>query len=225
MNLYRLAPRWMRRKLYAILAERQRFWRESEDGRMPKVKLTEKHISNLRPLLNRKSLLQHLPHNAVVAEIGVAAGDFSKQILEVCQPKELHLIDSWASERYSLSLKRKVQADFGSHINSGQVFIHEKDSIEAASHFADGHFDWIYLDTDHSYEQTALELLAYQRKIKPGGFITGHDFIIGNWISGVRYGVIPAVYEFCAAQNWELAFMTMDWDEFPSFGITSSADA
>ncbi len=44
---------------------------------------------------DRHELIKYLPRNAVVAEIGVATGDFSERILTVCQPKELHLIDPW----------------------------------------------------------------------------------------------------------------------------------
>jgi len=41
---------------------------------------------------------------------------------------------------------------------AGQVHIHRQTSIQAAANFADGYVDWIYIDTDHSYETTAQEL-------------------------------------------------------------------
>lgn len=90
-------------------------------------------------------------------------------------------------------------------------------STEAAQDFEDGYFDWIYIDTDHSYETTRDELELYAPKMKPGGIIAGHDYKIGNWISMYRYGVIEAVHEFCVKHNWELIYLTVEPSESQSF--------
>ena len=45
-----------------------------------------------------KDLLRFLPKNAVVAEIGIAKGDFSAQILEQSSPKRRYLIDPWVHQ-------------------------------------------------------------------------------------------------------------------------------
>ena len=37
--------------------------------------------------------------------------------------------------------------------------------------FKDDYFDWIYIDTDHSYPTTIGELEAYAPKIKENGII------------------------------------------------------
>ncbi len=84
-----------------------------------------------------------------------------------------------------------------------------------------GHsFDWVYLDTYHSYQVTADELLLLKDKVKIDGIIAGHDYIIGNWIRDCRYGVIEAVHEFCFKQNWELIYITINKNEMPSFAIS-----
>ena len=46
----------------------------------------------------RENFLRFLPKNAVVAEIGVATGDFSAQILALSKPKRFHLIDPWVHQ-------------------------------------------------------------------------------------------------------------------------------
>ena len=51
----------------------------------------------------RKFLLEMMPKNSVCAEIGVNQGQFSKEILEVVQPKKLHLIDPWAGEDHAVN--------------------------------------------------------------------------------------------------------------------------
>lgn len=65
-------------------------------------KLAKKHIENARLLENRIGLLSTLNKGGVVAEVGVASGDFSEQILNICQPKTLHLIDYWEKTKRSM---------------------------------------------------------------------------------------------------------------------------
>jgi hypothetical protein len=47
--------------------------------------------------------LEMLPNRGIGAEIGVFRGEFTRHILRVAQPRELHLIDGWwelYGERY-----------------------------------------------------------------------------------------------------------------------------
>jgi hypothetical protein len=58
---------------------------------------------------NRISLLSLLPKFGRVAEIGVAEGEFSQEILARTTPKHLHLIDPWVHQEvpgYPLDGKR-----------------------------------------------------------------------------------------------------------------------
>ena len=55
--------------------------------------------------------------------------------------------------------------------------------------------------------------------MKKGGIIAGHDYIIGNWNDGHRYGVIEAVREFCLKYHWEMIYLTHELDDHPSFAI------
>lgn len=189
------------------------------DSKIPLSSLSPKHIENLKALVDRFALLDVLPKNAVVAEIGVDTGDFSKAILEQCSPKKLHLIDAWGTERYHKGKRNLVTERFAKPLKDGQVVLHEGLSTEVGHEFPDHYFDWVYIDTDHSYQTTLAELLLYHKKVKVGGYITGHDFIIGSWAGLVRYGVIDAVYEFCNSHDWELVYLTMEHKAHPSFAI------
>ncbi|MEO1543456.1 MAG: hypothetical protein AAFR75_05485 [Pseudomonadota bacterium] len=55
--------------------------------KVPRTDLTARQIANLKALPNRFDLLEALPRNGNVAEIGVANGEFSEQILKLSQPK------------------------------------------------------------------------------------------------------------------------------------------
>ncbi len=193
--------------------------REARVQALPRVRLAEKHMRNCQTVLDRATLLTRLPRWGTVAELGVDRGDFSAQILALAEPRRLHLVDTWGCERYHAGLHEAVQQRFAAELAEGRVQVHRKTSLDAAADFPDGHFDWLYLDTDHSYETTARELRRYAAKVKPNGLIAGHDYTMGNWASGYRYGVIEAVHEFCVEQHWELVFLTVDQTESPSFAI------
>ncbi len=77
----------------------------------------------------------------------------------------------------------------------------------------------MYLDTNHQYETTRKELIAASRKVRSGGFIAGHDYVTGNFTDGIRYGVIPAVNEFCNSEGWSLRYLTNEPDRHLSFAI------
>ncbi|MEO6036845.1 MAG: class I SAM-dependent methyltransferase [Saprospiraceae bacterium] len=182
---------------------------------VPKYELQEKHFAHLKAVGNRQKLLELLPKNGEVAELGVYRGDFSALILEITAPAKLHLVDTWEQK----DLRTLVEQKFAPEIITGQVALHAGLSTAVADDFAEDYFDWIYIDTDHSYNTTKAELEKYSHAIKPNGIIAGHDFIVGNWNGSVKYGVIEAVYEFCVRHDWEIIYLTMEQNEYPSFAI------
>jgi len=181
--------------------------------------LSAKHLSGAQLLPSRHTLLERLPHKGTIAELGVDEGDFSAQILKVCSPHKLHLVDSWGSATYDKSKQDSVYARFVTPQQLGTVEINLGRSTNVAEQFEDSYFDWIYIDTDHSYAVTKAELLAYHKKIKPGGYLAGHDYILGNWTHRIRYGVKEAVHEFCIEHDWKIVYLTMECPGYPSFAL------
>ena len=186
---------------------------------VPKVLLSKKHMQNCELLLDRLEMLSKLKKRGEIAEIGVAQGDFSELILKITEPKSLHLIDIWSSKTYNAGLFKKVATKFKELIDGGRVQIHRKLSTDAAGDFQDNYFDWIYIDTTHSYDMTREELVKYAPKVKHNGIIAGHDYTMGNWDSLNKYGVIEAVHEFCVKYGWELVYLTVEPTENQSFAI------
>lgn len=188
-------------------------------AKLPLIALQPVHIKQAQLLVNRNAMLELLPERGVVAEIGVAGGDFSRRILDITKPKKLFLIDFWGSLRYGDDLCESVHNRFKHELEKEQVEIIRGMSTETANQFDDGLFDWIYIDTDHSYATTIAELRIYAPKMKCGGIIAGHDYSMGNWDEHYRYGVIEAVYEFCSEFAFEFLYLTMDLSENQSFAI------
>lgn len=211
-------PRQIASKGYATINQPLVKKREAFKKSLPEYKLEAKHTQGGVLLPSRRALLELMPKDSVVAEIGVANGDFSEEILELAAPKTLHLVDCWDSERYQ-SGKTTVDRKFQEQIESEQVRINRGLSVDVLKTFENDYFDWVYIDTDHSYKTTALELLEGERVVKPGGRILGHDFCTGNVVKPLVYGVIQAVNEFCVRNNWGYEYVTLESDGHFSFCI------
>jgi Methyltransferase domain len=181
-------------------------------------------FADCRVLSSRSELLKALPHGGVVAEIGVADGDYSVEILSLNEPATLHLIDTWESERYSGGLRR-VQSRFAREIAAGSVMVHRGRSVDVLPALTSKSLDWLYLDTTHAYADTVQELRLCASLMKDGGRIAGHDFCTGNPYSGIPYGVIQAVYEFCREHEWGFEYIALDGDGCFSFCLKQISHA
>ena len=141
--------------------------------------------------LVRQKLLEGLPKGGVVAEIGVWEGAFSERILEICAPRELHLIDPWLymPEFPNTGFGRRKNADLmesryesvvAKFADRPEVRIHRATSQDALPLLPDGTFDWVYIDGNHNEPFISTDLRLCLSKVKPNGIIAGDDF---NWQS------------------------------------------
>jgi hypothetical protein len=187
----------------------------------------------------RENLVRFLPKGGVAAEIGVAQGNFAATLLANAAPTKLHLIDPWApSERDGDERKR---AEFLSTIAAGsdpapppnpagdrelqavrerfkgdaRVEFHRQYSYRAAATFPDKHFDFVYLDGDHTYEYVLRDLFDFAAKVKDGGLILGHDYFEDEFAAKENYGVIGAVNTFLARSGF--IFVALTWELFPTY--------
>jgi hypothetical protein len=171
--------------------------------------------------MNRVQLLSFLPSGATVAEIGVYQGGFANAIRRHAAPAKFHLIDPWAIDEgdpydvYMRGNREKMHRAydqilrlFGDDAATGRAEIHRTYSTLAAPGFPDGYFDWIYLDAMHDYDNVLADLRAYADKVKPEGFILGHDFSNTKMGRTKQFGVVRAVREFVATSDFDLILMT-----------------
>ena len=66
-------------------------------------------------------------------------------------------------------------------------------STEAAEIVSDASRDFVFIDADHSYEGCAADIAAWAPKVKPGGWLCGHDYDVPQF---PKFGVKQAVDEF-----------------------------
>lgn len=189
----------------------------------------------IRIVPTRLQLLELLPKGSVCAEVGVYKGDMSQAIMRVVHPAKLHLVDMW--ERWyapeyqeqldPLCLHGPSPADTQGdgpltadqwktvHEQLETIFVgqpvkfHIGVSWQVAHQFEDNSLDWVYLDGDHRREGCLADLLSYEPKVKPGGYLLGHDF------SFAFPGVIQAVMEFI--QGGKAQMVAIDRSEFTSY--------
>jgi SAM-dependent methyltransferase len=159
--------------------------------------LPDELIADCRMCADRLALIDRLPKGGVVAELGTFKGDFAREILARTAPHKLHLIDIDFS-----GTDPRVLAD-------SRVTQHNGLTHEIIASFPDGHFDWIYVDADHSYAGVVRDAAASAAKLKPGGYLIFNDFAHIDPFVG-RYGVHRAVIEFAIAHRWPMAYFALN---------------
>lgn len=152
----------------------------------------------------------YLPTRPTCVEIGVLAGEFSRMILDVLYPDTLVLIDPYVKNdvKYASGLTtaysteddfQRLLMDFEKEIKSGEVILDRRFSYDAVGTYADGVFDFCYIDSDHTYEGVKRDLGDWLPKMKNNSIIGGHDFT-----DNPEFGVISAVNEFMEEHGFEM---------------------
>jgi len=85
--------------------------------------------------------------------------------------------------------------------NAWQLYL--GDGFEIAKQFADGFFDYVYIDDDHNYEGVCKSIAAWWPKVKQGGFFAGHDWACDT--------VEWAVREFAHREQLKIQLAEEDW--------------
>ena len=175
------------------------------------------YISEMKTVETRSDLLKLLPKGLRIAELGVFRGDFSKEILDICQPSKLYLVDLFEGEvccgdkdgenvatEPDLSvayfdLKEKYRTNPRVKVQKMHTwaFLETEPVIDA-----------VYIDSQHSFGQVQGELCRAFRNLSVN-YILGHDYD--------NEGVKRAVDEFCRDTNLEITYLTND--KCPSYLI------
>ena len=185
----------------------------------------------------RAQLLQFLPQGAEVAEIGVAKGDFSQDILAQTHPRRLHLIDPWEHQDrgdYADDLNNvsdgeqdgrfdAVLARFRGQIEAGVVKVHRDYAEDAAIFFGQGQLDWIYVDGMHTADAVYKDLTTYAPKVREDGFIVGHDYTNHVQAKQWGFGVVEAVNRFVLEFDYE--FVALTAEGFPTYVLTRNRES
>lgn len=150
-------------------------------------------------------IAQRLFDGAAWAEIGVANGYNALAVLSRAPTTTVTLVDSWGgvSARYrdsgDLAARltgeqwKRVKARAESLTAKYEPRIIHANSEAAAAQVDDASLDLVYIDAEHTYDAVKADIGVWLPKVKPGGWIGGHDYdhpmerVHGKW--GVRAAV------------------------------------
>lgn len=161
--------------------------------------------ANLRPFQSVLAAMER-PLNGV--EIGVASGDNAARLLERVPINHLWLVDPWGQyvqNNYTWDFAPFYPAVAQRFADNAKITIIREASETAVNRFADHSLDFAYIDACHEEDSTFRDIEAWVPKVKPGGWLAGHDFN-WNWM-----GVVRAVLHAAHAADWNLTTMTPEW--------------
>lgn len=146
--------------------------------------------SNTKGLLD---LIDYIPNNLIMAEVGCYAGESTKMFLESGKITLLYAIDIWEDEmdnfkkirsNHDFSIVEKTFDESMKGFNVKKIKMCFSESLESLPTL-----DFIYIDANHDYEFVKDDITNALKKIKKGGLISGHDY------NKESLGVIKAVNE------------------------------
>ena len=121
---------------------------------------------------------------AVMVEVGSYTGESAEIFAKSGSFRKIYCVDPWSrtpTEAESLFDKRTKPYP--------EILKLKGRSVAASRQFSNASVDFVYIDADHRYSAVKADILAWLPKVKPGGWIGGHDY---RW----RFkGVIRAVDE------------------------------
>jgi predicted O-methyltransferase YrrM len=156
--------------------------------------------------------IKYCPDNSTFVEVGSWMGQstcyMGEQIKNSNKNIKFYAVDTWEGsdeDAHKEALNRLKTQNFtlfdAFKYNleqcgvSNYVIPLQTTSIEAAKQFEDNSLDFVHIDASHDYENVLADIIAWYPKVKPGGFITGDDYVI-SW-----NGVIQAVNEYFTGKS------------------------
>lgn len=153
-----------------------------------------------------------------ICELGVANGGNLWPMLLFTHPKVCLAIDVWDTEACPYYPQDKHDRNL-KHVQRIADKIENWDGWDTdlqiikgnhnllVDNYEDESFDYVYIDSDHSYEATSKDIELWWPKVKKGGILAGHDYNSRNKL----YGVVEAVNEFVENNNIEYFHLTSEY--------------
>lgn len=148
-----------------------------------------------------------LPEGCTIAEVGVASGRsaiyLAEALTKLGKGFMLWMIDdlSYGGESQLNEIRSHIQ-----HIwtqLSGGLQLQVGKSAETAGKFNDRSLDFVFIDAEHTYEAVAADIRAWLPKVKPGGFIAGHDYRIPGVAQAVQE-LLPGAVSRDTRDCWQI---------------------
>lgn len=149
---------------------------------------------HLRPMFKYIKKNYDISKPLVGVELGIKGGRNDYYILTGLPIKMLYMVDCY--DKRHKPTKSSMEENILNVFTDNTKFIYKK-SVDAVDDIPNN-LDFVYIDTNHTYENTRDEIMLYYEKMKQGGILGGHDYNFGGG------GVKKAVDEFVEKEELEL---------------------
>ncbi len=189
--------------------------------------IDNKLLENAKLMSTRQDILKYMPKNAIVAEVGVAYGEFTRKILSVMEPQKFYAIDYYSQDNphrtymgrddfktSNLTHYEWYKKEFEKEIESGLLEMKQGFSWDVLETFPDDFFDYVYLDACHEYDAVKKDVEVLYRKVKKNGIIAFNDYnsycmTIEPTRKNAYFGVPAVVNEFVGRTKSEVLFLSL----------------
>lgn len=162
-----------------------------------------------------KQLVQSLPPNPKVINIGAGSGTSGLAILEAREDVRLLTIDITAHDSPFGSLYAERQVVEAAGLSARHVQLHA-DSKQVAATWTEPVVDMVFVDGGHEYEEAKGDIVGWLRHIKRGGVMAVHDYKKGE-LQPNSDGPHPMV--------WEGVDQAVDEILLPRYAIITRVDS
>lgn len=128
----------------------------------------------------------------VGVEVGVDRGQFT---VSLCKAG----LKVFGIDAYTAYNEYKEAAHYENHyeiarknLEGYDCTIIQKFSQDALKDFEDNSIDFVYIDGNHALPYVAMDIFGWERKVRKGGIISGHDYA---FVRGARENRNPPVYD------------------------------
>jgi len=118
-------------------------------------------------------------------EVGTEAGLYAETLCKANPNLHLCCVDPWKvydnNLGYHIAITQQEVDNFYEEtverLRPYNTTIIKKKSMEAVVQFPDDSLDFVYIDGNHRLEYVVNDLVEWTKKVRPGGIVSGHDYI------------------------------------------------
>lgn len=122
-----------------------------------------------------------------VAEIGVERGAYSETLCEANPECTVFGVDAWCGypnyrqnrntwSAYWLDYEKAARDRAAKY----KMELIKGFSMDVVKEFSDESLDAVYIDANHEFAHVVADIFEWSKKVKKGGVIAGHDYVLGR---------------------------------------------
>jgi len=178
-----------------------------------KVNINQKRQPVEIPNTTRETLAQMFADLGykIGAEVGVEQGLYSELICQKNPGVKLFCIDAWTAYKGYRDHTGQAKLDSFYEITKERMKPYNAElirgfSLDVVNQFEDDSLDFVYIDANHEFVHVVEDIAAWERKVRVGGILAGHDYIRRK-TNGYLMHVPMAIHGWCESYQVKPLFV------------------